>query len=61
MEKQYKFALSQIQAGRTVLVYHWPERGRVAHVGRAERISFRDGVMYVDGRTAKGMTVCLKP
>lgn len=61
MERQYAFALYQIAQGRTVLVYHWPERGRVAHVKRADRLSLRDGMLYVDGKTAKGMTVCVKP
>ena len=61
MERQYQFALDQIAQGRTVLVYHWPERGSVAHVKRADRLSLRDGVMYCDVKSAKGMTVVVKP
>lgn len=61
MGRQYAFALDQIARGRTVLVYHWPERGKVAHVKRADRLSLRGGLMYVDGKTAKGMTVAVKP
>lgn len=61
MERQYAFAINAIQQGRTVLVYHWPERGKVAHVKRADRLSLREGVLYLDGKSAKGMTVCLKP
>lgn len=61
MNRQYDFAINAISQGRTVLVYHWPERGRVAHVKRADRLSMRDGVLFVDGKSAKGKTVCLRP
>lgn len=61
MERQYAFAIEQIAQGRTVLVYHWPERGKVSHVNSADRLSLRGGLMYVDGKTAKGMIVCVKP
>ena len=61
MGRQYAFALDQIAQGRTVLVYHWPERGKVAHVKRADRLSLRGGVLFVDGKTSKGMTVAVKP
>lgn len=57
----YAFALSAIAQGRTVLVYSWPRCKPVLHVKTADRLALVDGVMYVDGISAKGMTVALKP
>lgn len=61
MHNQYTFAINAINAGRTVLVYNWPSQGKVAHVAKTERLALRGGVMYVDGKSAKGKTICLKP
>ena len=61
MEHQYTFAISAIEQGRTVLVYKGVTARTSKHVKTAERLSLVDDVMYVDGKSAKGMTVALKP
>lgn len=61
MEKHYTFAINAIAQGRTVLVYRGVTARTVKHVKTADRLALVDGVMMVDGRSAKGMTVALKP
>lgn len=61
MERQYKFALSAIAQGRTVLVYKGVTARTAKRVKTHDRLSLVDGVMYVDGVSAKGLTVALKP
>ena len=57
----YTFALSAIAQGRTVLIYSWPRCKPVRHVKTSDRLALVDGVLWVDGVSTKGMTVCLKP
>ena len=61
MERQYTFAINAIAQGRTVLVYRGVTAKTAKHVKTADRVSLRDGVMFVDGVSAKGLTICLKP
>ena len=61
MHRQYTFALSAIAQGRTVMVYKGVTARSAKHVKTADRLALVDGVMYVDGVSAKGMTVALKP
>lgn len=61
MERIYNFALDAIAQGQTVLVYRGVTAKTAKHVKTADRLSMHGGVMYVDGVSAKGMTVCLKP
>lgn len=61
MTRQYKFILDAISQGRTVLVYNGVAASKAKHIKAADRIALVDGVLYVDGRSAKGMTICLKP
>ena len=57
----YNFALTAIAQGRTVLIYSGVTARSAKHVKTADRLALVDGVMYVDGVSAKGMTVCLRP
>lgn len=61
MERHYQFALTAIAQGRTVLVYSGVTARSAKHVKTAERLALVGDVMYVDGVSAKGMTVALKP
>ena len=57
----YTFALTAIAQGRTVLVYRGVTARSVKHVKTADRIALIGDTMYVDGVSARGMTICLKP
>ena len=57
----YTFSLSAIAQGRTVLVYRGVTARSVKHVKTADRIALIGDTMYVDGVSARGMTICLKP
>lgn len=60
MTKQYTFALDQIAAGRTVLVYQgWPAK-KEYRVTSEDRLALRDGVLYVDGNRCDRWTVAVK-
>lgn len=61
MTRQYQFCLDAIAQGRTVLVYKGVTASKAKHVNCPDRFDIKDGVMYVDGKSAKGMTICLKP
>lgn len=61
MTRHYQFALTAIAQGRTVLIYSGVTARSAKHVKTADRMALVDGVMYVDGVSAKGMTVCLRP
>lgn len=61
MERQYTFAINAIAQGRTVLVYKGVTARTVKHVKTADRLALVDGVLLVDGVSAKGLTICLKP
>ena len=61
MERQYKFALNSIACGRTILIYRGVTARSAKHVKTADRLALVGGVLYVDGVSAKGMAVCLRP
>lgn len=61
MERQYKWAIDQINEGRTVLVYHGITARMHFHVSRADRLSLIDGVLHVDGKPMPKATVALRP
>lgn len=61
MEKQYRFALDAISKGQTVLVYRGVTAKTAKHVKTADRFSFVDGVLLVDGVNCAGMTMAIKP
>ena len=61
MERQYAFALTAIAQGRTVLVYKGVTARTAKHVKTSDRLALVDGVMYVDGVSAKGLTICVRP
>ena len=61
MRRQYTFALTAIAQGRTVLVYSGVTARSAKHVKTADRIALIGDTMYVDGVSARGMTICLKP
>lgn len=61
MDRIYKFSCQAIKSGRTVLIYKGVTAKTAKHVTSTNRLSMRDGVMYCDGISCKGMTICLKP
>lgn len=61
MTRQYQFCLDAIASGRTVLVYKGVTASKARHLRSVDRVALIDGVMYVDGQSAKGLTICLKP
>lgn len=61
MERQYTFAINAIAQGRTVLVYRGVTARTAKHVKTVDRLTLVDGGLWVDGVSAKGMTVALKP
>ncbi len=61
MHKQHAFIMDQIKQGRTVLAYDRRiPRGKVHHLTDADRVSMRGDVLHVDGKPAKGWTICVK-
>ena len=61
MTRIYNFAIIAIEQGRTVLVYKGVTAKTAKHVKTADRIALIGDTMYVDGVSARGMTICLKP
>ena len=61
MQRPYNFALTAIAQGRTVLIYSGVTARSAKHVKTADRLALVDGVMYVDGVSAKGLTICVRP
>lgn len=61
MEKQYRFAVEQINLGRTVLVYQWPVQRKVYRVNDTSRLGMRNGNLTVDGKECARWTVVVKP
>ena len=57
----YTFALTAIAQGRTVLFHKGVTAKTAKHVKTADRIALIGDTMYVDGVSARGMTICLKP
>jgi len=61
MHKIYNFATASIASGHTILIYRgWPAK-TAKHVKSVDRLELRGGVMFVDGVSAKGFTICRKP
>lgn len=61
MKRTYTFCLDAIEQGRTVLVYRGVTAKTAKHVKDVGRLAMVGDEMYVDGVSAKGMTVALKP
>lgn len=60
MQRQFNWAVSQVTAGRTVLVYEGVCARSAKHVKAVDRLTMRGDDMYVDGICARGMTIALK-
>lgn len=61
MHKIYNFCITSIAAGHTILIYKgWPSK-TAKHVKSADRLELRAGVMFCDGQSVKGYTICRKP
>ena len=61
MERIYKFSCQAIKSGRAVLIYKGVTARTAKHVKSVDRLEMRGDVMYCDGFSCKGLTVCLKP
>lgn len=61
MTRQYQFCLDAIKQGRTVLVYKGVTASKAKHVKTADRVALIGQTLFIDGQSAKGMTICLKP
>ena len=65
MQRQYNFAATATSEGKTVLFYNRAVAGdTVRHINAksfARRVKLIGDVLYVDGRAAKGWTICVKP
>jgi len=61
MHKTYNFAVDSIASGHTILIYRGWTAKTAKHVKSADRLELRDGVMYCDGQSVKGFTICRKP
>lgn len=64
MTRLHTFIANAIDAGQTVLVYNTRAVGhnaKVKHVKSMDRVALVGDVVYVDGVSVKGKTVCLKP
>ena len=61
MTRQYQFCLDSIASGRTVLVYNGVTASKAKHVKTADRVAMVGQTLFIDGQSAKGLTICLKP
>lgn len=61
MLNQYKFCRHYIALGETILIYKGVTAKQVRHVSDASRLTYVDGIMYLDGMSCKGMTIALRP
>lgn len=64
MPRIYTFISNSISAGHTVMVYRTRTVGkdaRVKHVKSMDRVTVVGGVVYVDGVSTVGKTICIKP
>ena len=61
MTRQYQFCLDAIASGRTVLVYKGVTARTAKHVKTADRVKLVGQTLFIDGQSAKGLTICVKP
>lgn len=61
MLNQYKFCRHYIALGETILIYKGATASKASHVSDASRLTYVDGIMYLDGMSCKGMTIALRP
>ena len=61
MTRQYQFCLDAIKQGRTVLVYKGVTASKAKHVKTVGRVALVGQTLFIDGKSAKGLTICLKP
>lgn len=61
MEKIYNFCTVSIATGHTILIYRGWTAKTAKHVKRAGRLDMIGDVMYCDGVSCEGLTICLKP
>ncbi len=61
MKRAYEFARNSIESGRTVLIYKGVTAKTAKHVKDVDMLEMRGDVMYCDGVSCKGLTICLKP
>lgn len=61
MLNQYKFCRHYIALGETILIYNGVTAKQVRHVSDASRLTYVDGIMYLDGMSCKGMTIVRRP
>lgn len=61
MTRQYQFCLDAIAQGRTVLVYKGVTATKAKHVKTVGLVALVGQTLFIDGQSAKGLTICLKP
>lgn len=61
MLNQYKFCRHYIALGETILIYKGVTAKKANHVSDASRLTYVDGIMYLDGVSCKGMTIARRP
>lgn len=61
MLNQYKFCRHYIALGETILIYKGVTARKASHVSDASRLTYVDGIMYLDGMSCKGMTIARRP
>ena len=61
MLNQYKFCRHHIALGETILIYKGVTAKKASHVSDASRLTYVDGIMYLDGMSCKGMTIARGP
>lgn len=61
MHRIHTTCTNAIAQGRTVLVYRGVTAKSTKHVTKSDRLAMVGDVLYVDGVSAKGMTIAVKP
>lgn len=61
MLNQYKFCRHHIALGETILIYRGVTATKASHVSDTSRLTYVDGVMYLDGVSCEGMTIARRP
>lgn len=61
MLNQYKFCRHYIALGETILIYKGVTANKASHVSDTSRLTYVDGVMYLDDVSCKGMTIVRRP
>lgn len=61
MLNQYKFCRHYISLGETILIYKGVTATHTSHVSDTSRLTYVEGIMYLDGVSCKGMTIARRP